>query len=156
MAKAFYQMGLKYAQFKLPITVKGSIILLVVLGDGVQTTTSMVDFLVFDHLTAYSAIFGKPSIRMKKWKRLIGKDQKALPLPPACCMSHSHIAAEVNIIGKVGIDLEGLEAKPKNEILKVQLAEASKPIHLYRNDPKKVTQIVLVFLPKKMKAWNLC
>lgn len=49
-----------------PTTVKGSITLPVVLGDGECTITEMVDFLVLDYHVTYNTIFGRPIIRMAK------------------------------------------------------------------------------------------
>ncbi|KAK5825472.1 hypothetical protein PVK06_020309 [Gossypium arboreum] len=48
-----------------PNEVKGSITLSFILGDDKHTTTEYVQFHVIDHLMAYNAIFGRPTMRMK-------------------------------------------------------------------------------------------
>ncbi|TYG62354.1 hypothetical protein ES288_D07G223200v1, partial [Gossypium darwinii] len=72
--KAFHKMGFKettltkaspvYGFANQPITIKGSIIDRLLLGDGEHIVLDMVKFLVVDHLTAYNVIFGKPIMWM--------------------------------------------------------------------------------------------
>ncbi|KAK5845271.1 hypothetical protein PVK06_001440 [Gossypium arboreum] len=74
--KAFHQMGLKDLQLKLtsplygfsnqPIEIKGSIVLLVVLGNGDHITTKMVEFLLVVHPSTSNVIFGRSIMRVMK------------------------------------------------------------------------------------------
>ncbi|XP_016679251.1 uncharacterized protein [Gossypium hirsutum] len=155
------------------VKVKGSIALLVTLGDGEHTTTEYVQFFVVDHPMAFNAIFGrlimrtvkmvvtKFSIKIKFSTRTGIKFMRSDQRTTRQCHMFSVKQAREPVtrgqssqrteLATQALNLDNLDARDEERSKKPKATEHTDTLQLFNDGKERTIKISSVLLPEKRK-----
>ncbi|XP_012442225.1 uncharacterized protein LOC105767264 [Gossypium raimondii] len=110
------------------VKVKGSITLLVTLGDGEHTTTEYVQFFIVDHPMAFNAIFGRLIMRTVK-------------------MVVTKFSIKIKFSTRTGIKFRRSDQRTTRKCHMLSVKQAREP--LFNDDEERTIKISLVLLPEQ-------